>query len=97
MKERALRGTQIRSTHGMGELKRAQELRVNARQLHGVFFIEPNDEEFKHTMRNARRKLEIRMPAAMPSESPVNCRGEPAAVLGNTIPNILVLSMPTNL
>ena len=66
----------------MGELKRAQELRVNARQLHGVFFIEPNDEEFKHTMRNARRKLEIRMPAAMPSESPVNCRGEPAAVLG---------------
>ena len=38
----------------------------NARQLRGVFFIEPNDEEFKHTLKNARRKLEIPMPAAMP-------------------------------
>ena len=29
----------------------------NARRLRGIFFIEPND-EFKHTMRNARGKLE---------------------------------------
>ena len=48
----------------------------NARQLRGIFFIEPNDEEFKHTMKNARRKLEITMPAAMPCKAPVNCRGE---------------------
>ena len=32
----------------------------NARQLRGIFLIEPNDEEFKHTMKNARRKLEFR-------------------------------------
>ena len=38
----------------------------NARQVRGVFFIEPYDEEFKHSMKNARRKLEIPMPAAMP-------------------------------
>ena len=29
MKEKALRDTQITSIHGMGELKRAQELRVD--------------------------------------------------------------------
>ena len=54
----------------------------NARQLRGIFIIEPNDKEFKHTMKNALRKLEV---------------PKLAAVLGNTRPNILVLSMPTNL
>ena len=48
----------------------------NVRQLRGIFFIETNDEEFKHTMKNARRKLEIPKPAAMPCKTPVNCRGE---------------------
>ena len=37
----------------------------NARQLRGMFFIEPNDEEFKLTMKAARRKLEVPIPAAM--------------------------------
>ena len=36
----------------------------NARKLRGIFFIEPGDEEFKRTMKNARRKLAIPMPAA---------------------------------
>ena len=30
----------------------------NARQLRGIFFIEPNNEELKLTMKAARRKLE---------------------------------------
>ena len=34
----------------------------NARQLRGIFFIEPNDEEFKLKMKAARRKLEVPMP-----------------------------------
>ena len=38
----------------------------NARQLRGIFFIEPNDEEFKLTIKAARRKLEVPMPAARP-------------------------------
>ena len=38
----------------------------NARRLRGIFFIEPDNEEFKDIMKNARRKLEIPMPAAMP-------------------------------
>ena len=46
----------------------------DARQLRDIFLIEPDDEEFKHTMKNARRKLEVPMPAAMPCETPVNCR-----------------------
>ena len=48
----------------------------NARQMRGIFFIEPEDEEFKHTMKNARRKLEIPMPAAMPCKTLAHCRGE---------------------
>ena len=38
----------------------------NARQLRGIFFVEPDDEEYEHTMKAARRKLEVPMPAAMP-------------------------------
>ena len=48
----------------------------NARPLRGIFFIEPDDEEFKHTMKNARRKLEIPMPAAMPCKTSEKCSGE---------------------
>ena len=48
----------------------------NARQLRGMFFIEPNDEEFKLTMIAARRKLEILMPAAMLCKTPINSGGE---------------------
>ena len=48
----------------------------NARQLRGIFFTGPEDEEFKHTMKIARRKLEIPMPATVPCKTPTNCRGE---------------------
>ena len=37
----------------------------NARQLRGIFFIEPNDEEFKLTMKAVRRKFEVPMPAVL--------------------------------
>ena len=53
-----------------------------ARQLRGIFFIEPDDEEFKPTMKNVRRELEISMPAAMPCKTPVNCRGETCISIG---------------
>ena len=54
----------------------------NARPLRGIFFIEPDDEEFKHTMKNARRKCEIPMPPAMPCKTPLNCRGETCSSIG---------------
>ena len=48
----------------------------NARQLRGTFFIEPNAEELKLTMKAARRKLEVPMPAAMPCKIPIKNSGE---------------------
>ena len=41
----------------------------NARKARGIYFIDSEDEEFKLTMKNARGKLEIPMPAAMPCKT----------------------------
>ena len=41
----------------------------NARKARGIYFIDPEDEEFKEIMKNARGKLEIPMPAAMPCKT----------------------------
>ena len=38
----------------------------NARKLRGIYFIDPDDVEFKETIKNALKKLEIPMEAAMP-------------------------------
>ena len=46
----------------------------NARKLRGIYFIDSADEEFKEFMKNARRKLEVPMPAAMPAEPDANSR-----------------------
>ena len=54
----------------------------NARQMRGIFFIEPDDEEFRLIVKNARRKLEVPMPAGMPCKTPVNCRGETCSSIG---------------
>ena len=43
----------------------------NSRHLRGIFFIELNDKEVKLTMKAARRKLEVPMPAAMPCKIPI--------------------------
>ena len=38
----------------------------HARKLRGIYFLVLDDEEFKDIMKNARRKLEVPMPAAIP-------------------------------
>ena len=38
----------------------------NARKLRGIYFSDPEDKEFKETMKNARNKLETPMAPAMP-------------------------------
>ena len=38
----------------------------NARRLRGIYFIGPEDAEFTETIKNARRKLDVLLPAAMP-------------------------------
>ena len=41
----------------------------NARKLRGIHFIDPADEEFEETIKNAPRKLEVPMPVAMPCKT----------------------------
>ena len=38
----------------------------NARKLRGIYFIDPEEKEFKETIKNARKKLETSMAPAMP-------------------------------
>ena len=38
----------------------------NVRQLRGICFVDPEDGEYKETIKNARKKLEVPMEAAMP-------------------------------
>ena len=69
----------------------------NARKLRGIYFIDPADEEFRDIMKNARGKLEVPMPAAMPcktrrEEYRETCRGTEIVR-----PNMPALLKPTNL
>ena len=50
--------------------------------MRGIFFIEPNDEEFKLTMKAARRKLDGPMPAAMLCKMPIKSSGEAYRSIG---------------
>ena len=45
----------------------------NARKLRGIHFIDPEDKEFKETIKNARKKLETSMAPAMPCKIMKNC------------------------
>ena len=56
----------------------------HARSLCGIYFIDPKDEEFKDIMKNARRKIEIPMPAAMPCKTPINSSGETYRGIGKS-------------
>ena len=38
----------------------------NARKLRGIYFIDPEDTEFKETIKNVRKKLETSVAPAMP-------------------------------
>ena len=76
-------------------LKRKPE---NARQLRGIFFIEPDDEEFKHTMKKTPvESWKFRCQQQCLVKHQKIAAVKPSAILGNERPNVLVLSMPTNL
>ena len=45
----------------------------NARRLRGIYFIDPEDTEFKETIKNARRKLETSVAPAVPCKILKNC------------------------
>ena len=44
----------------------------NARKLRGIYFIDPEDKEFKETIKNARKKLETPVAPAMPCKMSKN-------------------------
>ena len=46
----------------------------NARKLRGIYFIDPEDKEFKETTKNARKKLETPMAPAMPCKTSKKCK-----------------------
>ena len=46
----------------------------NARRLRGIYFIDPEDKEFKETIKNARKKLETPMAPAMPCKTSKTCK-----------------------
>ena len=45
----------------------------NARKLRGIYFIDPEEKEFKETIKNARKKLETSVAPAMPCKIMKNC------------------------
>ena len=45
----------------------------NARKLRGIYFIDPEDKEYKETIKNARKKLETPVAPAMPCTIMKNC------------------------
>ena len=45
----------------------------NARKLRGIYFTDPEDTEFKETIKNARKKLETSVAPAMPCKIIKNC------------------------
>ena len=54
----------------------------NARKSRGIYFIDLDAEEFKRIMTNARRKLEIPMPAAMPCRLQLHKHRETCGTVG---------------
>ena len=42
-------------------------------KLRGIYFIDPEDKEFKETIKNARKKLETSVALAMPCKNKKNC------------------------
>ena len=46
----------------------------NARKLRGIYFIDPEDKEFKETIKNARKELETSVAPAMPCKIAKNYR-----------------------
>ena len=45
----------------------------NARKLRGIYFLDPEDKDFKETIKNARKKLETSVAPAMPCKIMNNC------------------------
>ena len=48
-------------------------MNLSSAKLRGIYFIDPEDTEFKETIKNARKKLETSVAPAMPCKTMKNC------------------------
>ena len=70
----------------------------NARKLRGIYFIDPEDKEFKETIKNARKKLETPVAPAMPCKirkSNKNCGSGASNKIKTNLARILEASEST--
>ena len=68
--------TKLGRNAGLKEKQKWSEEKIhldNARKLRGIYFIDPEDKEFKETIKNARKKLETSVAPAMPCKIMKNC------------------------
>ena len=56
----------------------------NARKLRGIYFIDPEDTEFKETVKNARKKLETSVALAMHCEILKSCGSGASNIIETT-------------
>ena len=71
---------------------------VNARKLREIFFIDPEDKEFKETIKNARKKLETPIAPAMPCKiMKTNCGSGASNKIKTKLACILEASESTRL
>ena len=69
----------------------------NARRLRGIYFIDPEDKEFKETIKNARQKLETPMAPAMLCKTSKTCKhGETRDKTMGSNQNLLASWKPVN-
>ena len=69
----------------------------NARKLRGIYFIDPEDKEFKETIKNARKKLETSVAPAMPCKIIKNCGSNASNKIKTRLACILEASESTRL
>ena len=69
----------------------------NARKVRGIFFIDPEDKEFKETIKNARKKLETSVAPAMPCKILKNCGSGASNKIKTKLASILEADEPTRM
>ena len=70
----------------------------NARKLRRIYFIDPEDKEFKETIKNSRNKLETSIAPAMPCEIlRKNCGSDASNKIKTRLACILEASESTRL
>ena len=60
------------------------ERKLNARKLRGIYFIDPEDKEFKETIKNARKKLETRRWLLLPMLCKTSKKSKDGETCGKT-------------